>query len=166
MCAALSTEAAANFISHEKGALCEKHYYALLQGRLKSPVLVKNALLCDNRKKTRVLAREGERHTRFLPLMHVQVSSFPCFGKGGNEIMTIARCMIRSGQRHQIRAHAGWLGHPLAGDTLYGSDIQGYFMLEHWLLEFPGHIFRLPVELSIFNRIFGKSAQAKEFCRD
>jgi 23S rRNA pseudouridine1911/1915/1917 synthase len=34
----------------------------------------------------------------------------------------IARCRIRCGYRHQVRAHLAWLGLPLNGDTLYGGE--------------------------------------------
>ena len=31
------------------------------------------------------------------------------------------RCTITRGFRHQIRAHLAWIGHPIAGDPLYGD---------------------------------------------
>jgi 23S rRNA pseudouridine1911/1915/1917 synthase len=35
---------------------------------------------------------------------------------------TLVRVHPRTGRRHQIRVHAAWLGHPVAGDKLYGPD--------------------------------------------
>ena len=36
--------------------------------------------------------------------------------------ITFARVVIETGRTHQIRVHMSWLGHPLAGDTMYGTD--------------------------------------------
>ena len=37
---------------------------------------------------------------------------------------TYIACKLKTGRTHQIRVHMSYIGHPLAGDTLYGgSDI-------------------------------------------
>ncbi len=36
--------------------------------------------------------------------------------------ITFARVVIETGRTHQIRVHMSWLGYPLAGDTMYGTD--------------------------------------------
>jgi 23S rRNA pseudouridine1911/1915/1917 synthase len=45
---------------------------------------------------------------------------------------TLARIRLETGRKHQIRAHALWLGHPVVGDKLYGPD-------ERLYLEFAQH---------------------------
>jgi 23S rRNA pseudouridine1911/1915/1917 synthase len=35
---------------------------------------------------------------------------------------TLARIEPRTGRLHQIRVHAEWFGHPIAGDKIYGPD--------------------------------------------
>lgn len=38
------------------------------------------------------------------------------------EQLTLIECTLRTGRTHQIRVHFNHLGHPLAGDTLYGGS--------------------------------------------
>ncbi len=39
---------------------------------------------------------------------------------------TLARVVTETGRKHQIRAHAQWLGHSLVGDKIYGPDARLY----------------------------------------
>lgn len=36
--------------------------------------------------------------------------------------LSLIKAVIETGRTHQIRVHLSWLGHPLAGDTMYGGD--------------------------------------------
>lgn len=40
----------------------------------------------------------------------------------GNDTVTLVRLWLETGRTHQIRVHMSWLGYPLAGDTMYGTD--------------------------------------------
>ncbi len=40
--------------------------------------------------------------------------------------MTLVRVVTETGRKHQIRAHAQWLGHSLVGDKIYGPDARLY----------------------------------------
>lgn len=40
----------------------------------------------------------------------------------GDGTVTLVHLILETGRTHQIRVHMSWLGHPLAGDTMYGHD--------------------------------------------
>jgi 23S rRNA pseudouridine1911/1915/1917 synthase len=45
---------------------------------------------------------------------------------------TVVRLMPRTGRAHQLRVHMAWLGHPIVGDKVYGSDETLYLQfIEH-----------------------------------
>lgn len=148
--AALSQEAADKYRQWEKDGQTGKYYLAFLEGRLEKPILVDRALDTAKRRKSHVLEHKSERYTLFKPLaVWEKGDDFPLpglpFPQGP---FTLAGCQLSSGQRHQIRAHAAWLGHPLVGDELYGKGTGG-FILQHCALAFPGHSIQLGGEESI-----------------
>jgi 23S rRNA pseudouridine1911/1915/1917 synthase len=91
----------------------EKTYLAVLEGDLAAAVTVDQPIgkALDSRVvvKRGVVAGGQEARTRFEPVARA----------GG---YTMARVRLYTGRLHQIRVHASWLGHPVAGDKIYGSD--------------------------------------------
>lgn len=92
-----------------------KLYLAILEGEMTGPVTVNQPLGPDPTAnvtvKSRVVAGEGsqEATTVFHPLR-----------AGGG--YTLAGVELLTGRKHQIRAHAEWLGQRVVGDKLYGPD--------------------------------------------
>lgn len=107
-----------------------KTYLAVVQGRVRTEKVVREALATAKRRKVRVL-REMEldplRWTVVRPVEYMKSSQ-----------SSLVQVEIKKGRRHQIRAHLAAWGHPLVGDELYGQDTQGSFFLHHWKIYFPG----------------------------
>lgn len=93
----------------------DKTYIGLLEGLLRAPVTVDAGLMDDPH--SPVLAQQKVTFgrpgkpacTEFRPLAH-------------GAAHTLAEIRPHTGRKHQIRAHARWLGHPVAGDKIYGPD--------------------------------------------
>ncbi len=96
-----------------------KAYTAILTGTLAADVTVDQPLGDDISspvfmKSAVVAAGEGQPAvTHFKPLVS---------GRG----VTLVRVVTETGRKHQIRAHAQWLGHSLVGDKIYGPDARLY----------------------------------------
>lgn len=106
-----------------------KVYLALLTGRLTEETVVDQPLGDDLAspvftKSAVVAAGEGKAAiTRFQPL---------AFAPDGS--LTLVRVVPVSGRKHQIRAHAQWLGCSVLGDKIYGPDARLYleFITTGW----------------------------------
>ena len=92
-----------------------KAYVAILEGELTEPITVNQPLGPDPTAnvsvKQRVVAGEGSQEA--VTIFH------PLAVSGG---FTLAGVELQTGRKHQIRAHAEWLGRRVVGDKLYGPD--------------------------------------------
>ncbi|HZP59127.1 MAG TPA: RNA pseudouridine synthase [Opitutaceae bacterium] len=90
-----------------------KTYFVILAGELREAVTVDQPLGDDEAGpvfiKSTVRPDGQPAVTRFEPVATA----------GG---FTLARVAPETGRKHQIRAHAQWLGHAVVGDKIYGPD--------------------------------------------
>lgn len=89
----------------------EKVYYAVAQGVITGEGTIDKPIAreCDSIIK-RVVRADGQRAVTHYKAI------------GGNSRFTLLEIHLETGRTHQIRVHFSDMGHPLAGDDLYGGD--------------------------------------------
>jgi 23S rRNA pseudouridine1911/1915/1917 synthase len=115
--------------AHKRGEI-DKRYLALCSGRLRAPASV-SAYLAADRRRVRVTDEpiEGSKP------IETEILRAEEYGD-----MTLVQARVPFAARHQVRAHLAALGHPIAGDGLYGGlELAG--LTRHFLhaseIEFP-----------------------------
>ncbi len=93
----------------------QKTYIALLIGRLaRDAGVIALPIARDPRRRTRMTARlRSGREARTGWRVLLRLGNF-----------TLVAADLHTGRTHQIRAHFSAIGHPLAGDTLYGAPLR------------------------------------------
>lgn len=92
-----------------------KFYHVLLTGELKETIHVDQPLAKDINSlvHAKQCVREDrtaqEAKTTFKPIL-------------AQKDYTLCEVELHTGRKHQIRAHAQWLGYPVVGDKIYGPD--------------------------------------------
>ncbi len=98
-----------------------KSYHAILTGELAGPVTVNQPLGDDLSSPVFIKSAVVDADS---PGAQRAVSHFtPLLVRNG---FTFAQVVTETGRKHQIRAHAQWLGHALVGDKIYGPDARLY----------------------------------------
>jgi 23S rRNA pseudouridine1911/1915/1917 synthase len=107
----------------------EKTYLTLVQGRVtQNEGRITSPITRDPVRRTRMTARLG--HGRTALTSYKVRERFDRF--------TYLEVKIGTGRTHQIRVHMASIGHPVAGDTLYGAAAtnRGRFFLHAWKIRF------------------------------
>ena len=106
-----------------------KAYVVLLEGELPGPVTVNQPLGPDPTASVTVKSRVVPAGTPGA--QEAETVFHPLVVRGG---FTLAGVELLTGRKHQIRAHAEWLGHRVVGDKLYGPDPTLYleFATQGW----------------------------------
>jgi 23S rRNA pseudouridine1911/1915/1917 synthase len=98
----------------------EKHYVALVRGRLDGPLRITVAL--GPARDSTIRIKMGPRSTEDGGLPAVTDVSPLLHGSFRDEPITMVVARPRTGRQHQIRVHLATVDHPVLGDKLYGID--------------------------------------------
>jgi len=120
-----------NLAAQFAGRTVEKTYLALVQGRVAAESgRIDTPIARDPVRRIRMTARLG--HGREAHSEYRVRQRFPHF--------TFLEVRIGTGRTHQIRAHLASIGHPVAGDRVYGArpfpEMTGRVFLHAWRIAF------------------------------
>ena len=121
------------------------HAYQLLQSQLHTPnfvreylAVVEGTLTGEGRIDLPIAKEENATVRRIIDMEHGKhaVTHYRAISHGNGR--TLVRLRLETGRTHQIRVHMAALGHPVAGDFLYGhelAELPGRFALHSAAIE-------------------------------
>lgn len=97
-----------------------KIYLAVAHGCPPARGVIDRAIASRGRRNSRVWVEEDGRASRRV--RHVRAAQTRFRVVRASARFSLVRLLMTTGARHQLRAHLAWIGHPVAGDRLYGGE--------------------------------------------
>ena len=101
-----------NLIRQMKNGIFKKEYLAIIEGTLEnkkgiidSPIARKEKSIIE-----RCVSQDGQK----------AITEYEVLNE--NKEYSLIKCTLHTGRTHQIRVHMAYIGHPILGDTLYGTN--------------------------------------------
>lgn len=101
-----------NGMLRERGAI-DKLYVTITSGRIEEAMRLKDEMTKDEKKNIVSISEDGGK------LMDTEIFPLACSPDGR---YTLVQVKINTGRTHQIRVQLAGAGHPIIGDTKYGSE--------------------------------------------
>lgn len=114
----------AQFADHGREGALHREYAALVWGQvkpLKGTIETEIGRHPTNRLKMAVVKNNGK-HAITTYSVHEVLHEKAQRTK--NPVASLVRCILKTGRTHQIRVHLSHIGHPIIGDSLYGSGFR------------------------------------------
>lgn len=108
--------------------LTEKTYLARVRGHLEAKEGSFESYLAEDQKTLKVRSVKNPKFGKYSKTLYRVLSE-----DGGTSLVEVR---LKSGRKNQIRVHFAESGHPVVGDSRYGSDDSGQLMLHAWRLAF------------------------------
>jgi 23S rRNA pseudouridine1911/1915/1917 synthase len=115
---------AAQFADHGREGALFREYAALVWGEMKPPkgtIETEIGRHPTNRLKMAVRKNSGK---HAITTYNVDELLYETGQGPKNPIASLVRCNLKTGRTHQIRVHLSHIGHPIIGDSLYGSGFR------------------------------------------
>jgi RluA family pseudouridine synthase len=122
-----TSAAAAGLVAQWEKKGITKEYLAIVKGNVRESSFVVDAPLgkdphSEIRLKMHVVEMGADGEPMFLPKSEVLPSRTAVEVVEHVGRYTVVRCVPHTGRQHQIRVHLWHVGHPIAGDKLYGTE--------------------------------------------
>lgn len=108
--------------------LTGKTYLARVHGHLDAREGSFESYLAEDQKTLKVRSVKNPKFGKYAKTLYKVLSEH-----GGTSLVEV---QLKSGRKNQIRVHFAESGHPVVGDSRYGSDDRGPLLLHAWRLAF------------------------------
>ncbi|MEM9103625.1 MAG: tRNA pseudouridine(65) synthase TruC [Pseudomonadota bacterium] len=143
---ALSSDIARLMTEQFSANAVEKHYLAVVRGRIENPICIDYPLQEKLDKMTDAKAQKNKPPQEAITnIQTIATTELPYpVGRYPSTRYSLIKAIPKSGRKHQIRRHLKHIFHPIVGDTSYGDGKHNQFFREqfdcHRLLLMASHV--------------------------